>query len=93
MTARARPGALTASLAYYRTLARGGLRAGTPGRRIMASTLVLWGERDPALGIHLLDGLDRWVADLRIRRFPDAGHWLALQRPADVTQALLDFLA
>lgn len=92
VVAMARPGALSAALAYYRTLTRRGLGGLAPGRRIEAPTLVLWGERDPALGIHLLDGLDRWVADLHIRRFPDAGHWLALQRPNDVAREVLAFL-
>ncbi|HEY7974364.1 MAG TPA: alpha/beta hydrolase [Ktedonobacterales bacterium] len=92
VAAIARPGALTAALNYYRQLLRGGLGALGPLRRIDAPTLVLWGERDPALGVELLDGLERWVADLRIQRFPDARHWLSQERPDDVTQALLAFL-
>lgn len=92
VTAIARPGALTAALSYYRQLGRRGPFALRPARRIAAPTLVLWGERDQALGVELLDGLDRWVTDLRILRFPTAGHWLAQQRPAEVSTALLEFL-
>jgi pimeloyl-ACP methyl ester carboxylesterase len=93
VAASARPGALSAMLAYYRQLARRGPWSLAPFRRIELPTLVLWGERDPALGIHLLDGLDHWVADLRIQRFPTSGHWLNQQLAAEVTDALLAFLA
>jgi pimeloyl-ACP methyl ester carboxylesterase len=92
VAAIARPGALTAALNYYRELGRRGPLALRPARRIAAPTLVLWGERDQALGVELLDGLDRWVTNLRIQRFPTAGHWLAQQRPAEVSAALLEFL-
>src|SRR5262249_60061992 len=67
----ARPGALTAALAYYRQL-RQALPQLSPMRVITAPTLVLWGEQDPYLGYELLDGLDDWVNDLRVQRFPTA---------------------
>lgn len=92
VAAMACPGAPTATINYYRALVRGGLGALGPMRRIEAPTLVLWGERDIALGTELLDGLEAWVSDLRVRRFPDAGHWLNQERPAEVTPALVDFL-
>lgn len=92
VTAFARPGALTASINYYRALVRSGWRAVSPMRRIEAPTLVLWGVRDPALGIALLDGLDRWVTHLQVTRFPDAGHWINQEKPDDVNRALAAFL-
>jgi epoxide hydrolase 4 len=93
VAAMARPGAPTAAINYYRALLRGGPGALGPLRRIEAPTLVLWGERDFALGTELLDGLDAWVRDLRVRRFPDAGHWLNQERPAEATQSLVAFLS
>jgi epoxide hydrolase 4 len=93
VAAMARPGAPTATINYYRALVRGGPGALGPMRRIEAPTLVLWGERDIALGLEMLDGLEAWVRDLRVRRFPDDGHWLNQERPAEVTQALVDFLS
>jgi epoxide hydrolase 4 len=87
----ARPGALTAALAYYRQLPHA-LSQLSPMRVITAPTLVLWGEQDPYLGRELLDGLDDWVNDLRVRRFPAAGHWLNQQEPARVNDALRGFL-
>jgi epoxide hydrolase 4 len=89
----ARPGALSAALAYYRQLSRpSSFRAISPLRVITAPTLVLWGEQDPYLGPELLDGLDDWVRDLYVRRFAAAGHWLNQQEPERVNAALLAFL-
>jgi pimeloyl-ACP methyl ester carboxylesterase len=89
----ARPGALSAALAYYRQLPHpSSFRAISPLRVITAPTLVLWGEQDPYLGPELLDGLDDWVRDLYVRRFAAAGHWLNQQEPERVNAELLAFL-
>ena len=82
------PGALHAALEYYRQLPRL-VPLLSPLRIVVAPTLVLWGELDAYLGVNFLDGLDRWVSDLRIERFPTAGHWVNQQEPARVN-ALLD---
>lgn len=92
VAAIARPGALTAALNYYRQLARRGPAAVGVARVIAAPTLVLWGERDPYLGVELLDGLDQWVRDLRCVRYPDAGHWLNQQAPNSVNAEMVAFL-
>ncbi len=89
----ARPGALTAALQYYRQLVRRGPAAVGVTRVIAAPTLTLWGDQDPYLGIELLDGLERWVPDLRITRFSDVGHWLNQQRADDVNAAIVAFLS
>jgi epoxide hydrolase 4 len=89
----ARPGALTAALAYYRQLARpSSLLALSPARVITAPTLLLWGARDPYLGVELTDGLERWVRELRVVRFAEAGHWLNQQEPERVNRELRAFL-
>jgi epoxide hydrolase 4 len=93
VTAISRPGALTAALSYYRQLARRGPAAMGVARVITRPTLVLWGEQDPYLGVEMLDGLDAWVEEPLVKRFPDAGHWLNQQFPDAVNQALLAFLA
>ncbi len=92
VTAIARPGALTAALNYYRQLVRRGPAAIGVARVISAPTLTLWGEQDPYLGVELLDGLDDWVRDLRIVRFPEAGHWLNQQQPESVNAEIVAFL-
>lgn len=96
-----RSDSLSGPLNYYRAIARESverqLRSLLPGetlarRTVERPTLVVWGERDPALGVDLLDGLDDVVTDLRVRRLPDTGHWPHLERPNRVVEELLAFL-
>jgi pimeloyl-ACP methyl ester carboxylesterase len=103
VAAWSQPGALHAMLNWYRALdverafAPGGVRAlpdlGNASGQIEAPTLVLWGERDGAFPIACLDGLERWVPRLTLRRFPGVDHWPQLERPAEVAEAILDFVA
>jgi pimeloyl-ACP methyl ester carboxylesterase len=51
-------------------------------------TTVLWGERDVALLPGLLEGLQRWVPDLRVQRLPEATHWVAHEQPGQVAEAI-----
>ncbi len=92
VAAMARPGALHAALAYYRELMRHGAATLGPLRVITAPTLLLWGDRDPYLGPALAEGLDTWVADVRVHRFPTLGHWINQQEPERINEALAGFL-
>jgi len=84
------PGALTASLQYYRSAS---LR-GTQGvARVRSPTIVVWGERDRYLRPGMLDGLDAYVSDLEIVRVPDASHWIVHERPALITRVIADAAA
>ncbi len=51
-------------------------------------TAVLWGEGDHALLPCLLDGLDRWVPDLRLTRVPQASHWIVHEQPKRVVEEI-----
>ncbi len=91
--ALSQPGALTAALNYYRAnMAGGTLRKFAEGARINAETLVIWGELDPALGPELLGGLSDVAPRVRVYRIPDSSHWVQNEAPAEVNQALVDFL-
>lgn len=86
------PGALTAALDYYRAAGRRAQRdrAAVPATaRVRVRTLILWGDLDPVLPATLLDDLGRWVRQLTVRRFADAGHWVHWDRPNAVADALL----
>lgn len=87
----AQPGALTAALDYYRANARPGAMGAARGK-VTTDTMVIWGERDPALSTVLLDGLQRYVPRLCVHRIPDAGHWVQNEVPAEVNRLLLGFL-
>lgn len=85
------PGALTAALNYYRANL-GRLRQPERRASVAAETLVLWGERDPALDLRLLDGLESLVPRLRLERLPGASHWVHADEPERVNDALAGFL-
>jgi pimeloyl-ACP methyl ester carboxylesterase len=88
------PGALTASLNYYRALMQGNpLSMQNDLRPINRPVLVLWGMHDRALGPELAEPDRRWVLNYQIERFPDASHWLQHDEPERVNAMLREFLA
>jgi epoxide hydrolase 4 len=90
--ALSQPGALTAALNYYRAAFRHRRAAYRQIGRVTAPTLLLWGERDPYLGLRLTEGLEPWVPDLRVECIADASHWVQNDTPERVNRALLAFL-
>jgi pimeloyl-ACP methyl ester carboxylesterase len=90
------PGALEAMLSWYRALDLHNphsVPALQPASgRIVAPTLLLWGEHDGAFVPANLLTLERWVPQLTVQRFADAGHWLPREKPAEVAAAMLAFL-
>lgn len=90
--AAARPGALTAMLNYYRALLQTPDIRDIGDGRVDVPTLMLWGEQDVALDIHLLDGTEAYVPDLTIRRFPHASHWVQQDIPDEINAALVEWL-
>ncbi|HEY0025068.1 MAG TPA: alpha/beta hydrolase [Longimicrobium sp.] len=87
--AAARPGAIKAMLDYYRAAAR---HSSPRSRRIALPTLVIWGDRDPALSVRLTHGLQKWVPDIRVEHLPEASHWVMEEFPDRVNELLLGFL-
>lgn len=87
------PGALTGMINWYRAAARllvsGKKRENV---KIRVPTMLLWGERDLALGKELSYGTDRFVADLTVRYIPDASHWVQQDTPEAVNSELTAFL-
>jgi pimeloyl-ACP methyl ester carboxylesterase len=96
------PGALTGGLNYYRAarmgdqVAAGGVseayEAKIRAMRLEVPTLVIWGERDPALLVGLTRGLEEWIPDLRLEIVPGAGHWVPYERPEEVNRLIRDFV-
>lgn len=98
VAAWSQPGALTGALNYYRAtplhpaqnaaeadklkqLAARTLSVETP-------TLVIWGERDPALLPGNLDGLEQHVSALHIQRIPEATHWVVHEEGERVSRLI-----
>ncbi len=83
------PGTPRAAVSYYRAALMPSFSRDT----VQAQTLVIWGEKDQALGTSLLEGLDKYVRHTHIRRIPDAGHFVQQDAPEEVTNALLQFFS
>ena len=97
------PGALTGGLNYYRAARVGppageGDKEGTSFAQDMTSlmvkvpTLVIWGEKDTALLTGNLEGLDKFVPNLTIKRIPDGSHWVIHEKPELVNGYIRDFV-
>ena len=87
------PGAATAMLNWYRAMRLGGRHVPDLARVIEVPTLVVWGERDVALDLICLDGTERYVRDLTLRRLPGVSHWVQQDAPEQVNGLLRAFLA
>jgi pimeloyl-ACP methyl ester carboxylesterase len=64
--------------------------------KIEQPSLFIAGKRDPVLsfgGGSWVDQMDKRVTDMRGKVFiEEAGHWVQMERPAEVNEALLGFL-
>ena len=54
--------------------------------------LVLQGEKDPAQPLWYFEGIEEVFPDVRLQIVEDAGHFTELEKPDDVSKAILDFL-
>jgi pimeloyl-ACP methyl ester carboxylesterase len=102
INAWSQPGALTGGLNYYRAtnvaalenleeaLKRPALGESLPV--ITVPTLVIWGEKDKALLIGCVDGLEKYIPNLSVKRIPDASHWVVREKPGQVNLLIREFL-
>jgi pimeloyl-ACP methyl ester carboxylesterase len=97
------PGALTGGLNYYRAARVGpptesgekselNFAASLNSLTVKVPTLVIWGEKDTALLTGNLEGLDKYVPKLTIKRIPDGTHWVIHEKPALVNQYIREFI-
>lgn len=84
-----RPGGLTAMLNWYRSALRKKSQVGGLKAKIKVPTLMIWGEKDPALGIHTVLGTNKYVENLDVRYIPEAGHFVHEEAPKVVNEILL----
>lgn len=96
--AYAQPGALTASIAWYRAGA-GTVAASiaetspVPADRVATPTTVLWPEHDPLFPAAWSDRLDRFFSDVVVRHLPKSGHFTPLEDPGAFAAAINERLA
>lgn len=89
------PGALTAMINYYRALIVGGgaARQRAQGYPVIdIPTLMIWGERDTALGKETTYGTDAFVHSLTLRYLPNVSHWVQQEAPETVNAMLRAWL-
>ncbi len=85
------PGALTSMLNWYRALFLHEPPMPEPGS-LKPRILVLWGERDEFAVPQLVQESAALCADVRVRHFPEATHWIIHDEPGTVQEALIGFL-
>jgi len=99
------PGALTGGLNYYRAAGIGpptgegpvwratdDRTSGLASLTVRVPTLVIWGEKDEALLTGNLQGLDRVVPDLTVKRIPGGSHWVIHEKPGLANSYIRDFI-
>jgi pimeloyl-ACP methyl ester carboxylesterase len=79
-------------LNYYRALMRYADDRDPGDASVRVPTLVIWGENDLALDIHLLDGMEQWVPNLTLHRLPGISHWVQQDAPDKVNRIMTDWL-
>lgn len=90
-----RPGALTAGLNWYRANLhpRTWIEPPLVFPQVQAPTMGVWSSGDFALDEKGMTGSDRYVdGTWRYERIEDAGHWMQLEAPDQVSALLVDFL-
>jgi len=88
-----RPGAFTASVAWYRAGAGSVAtsvteRAPVPAVRLAVPTTALWPPHDPLFPVQWSDRLDEFFVDARLARLDGGGHFTPLERPHDFAAAV-----
>jgi pimeloyl-ACP methyl ester carboxylesterase len=94
------PGALTGGLNYYRAARLGPFTGETDDIlsadpslfTVKVPTLVIWGEKDKWLLTGNLEGLEKYVPNLTIKRIPDGSHWVIHEKPEMVNSYIREFI-
>jgi pimeloyl-ACP methyl ester carboxylesterase len=90
------PGVLTAAINYYRANMNPSIlfsQKTITFPKIVAPTLVIWGEQDVALSKDLIANTNEFVkSSYFIKYLPNCGHWAQLEEPNLVNKYILEFL-
>lgn len=89
------PGALSAAMRYYRNIYWPNWFLTWPDRnlRVTCPTQFIWGREDRAVRLPFMEEAAEYVDDLQQVIIDNAGHWVQQEQPAQVTAAMLEFLA
>ena len=94
-----KPGVLTRALKYYRSTFQSELQSerlnnlqATFTDKIKPPSLYIHGKNDGCIAATLSSGMEESFESLKILEFEDCGHFLHLEKPEEVNQAMLEFL-
>lgn len=93
------PGAMKAMLNYYRAISFYPFEEHVkqpvqlPYEQFDQPVLQFWGDADAAFENSNLDGMEDYLSDLTIHRFPGVGHAPHLEKPEEVNRLMREFLA
>ncbi len=73
---------------YYRSALRSQPKS-PRGDRIKTPTQILWGEHDLALTLEMARDSEKFLDNGSLTTYPDATHWLAHDKPAEVSARLI----
>ena len=59
---------------------------------VKVPTLVIWGEKDPAMLPGYVNGLEEYVPNVTIKRIPDAAHRVVHKKPDLVNKYIREFI-
>lgn len=86
------PRAIEGGLNWYRANFADGLPNIDRELTVSVPTTVMWGMDDTALLPSNMDGLDQYVADLKLVEVPGASHWINHEEPAAIAQEITDLV-
>ena len=86
------PGAMTAMLNYYRANVRALFETNRTSSVIDTPTLLVWGEKDKALGLELTGGYEPYVSNMTLARLPGVSHWVQQEAPDAVNDVVQSWL-
>jgi pimeloyl-ACP methyl ester carboxylesterase len=94
------PGAVTGGLNYYRAAHLGSFAGESDDVlspdaslfTVVVPTLIIWGEKDKWLLTGNLQGLEKYVPNLTVKRIPDGSHWVIHEKPALVNSCIREFV-
>lgn len=101
VSAWSQPGALTGMFNWYRAMRMDPPKPGGQAQAelyddaqlmVRVPTRVMWGMQDTALLPGCVEGLERWVPNLDVRRVPDGSHWIVYEKPQLISETIRNWL-
>jgi pimeloyl-ACP methyl ester carboxylesterase len=86
----AQPGAFHSMLGWYRAGFRYPVGSSGP-QRVSVPTRIVWGERDVFNDPSYAEPSLEFCDDAELMLFPEAGHWLIHEKPAEISRLLIEF--